>query len=76
MSRMFAFSLLVLVALTASGCGCNRPLLGLFNRGDSCAPACGPSGYAPGPGAVPYGGPVTTGLPQVLPGPIEVGPIN
>ncbi len=73
MSRLFAISLLVLVALTASGCGCNRPLLNLFNRGDSCAPACGPS-YGPGPAA--YGGPVTTGLPQVLPGPIEVGPVN
>ena len=67
MRKIIAIAALSLVALSLSGCGCNRPFANLFNRGGSCAPA--PSPCASGPQATLYGGG------QIPPG-VEVYPAN
>ncbi|ADB16217.1 hypothetical protein Psta_1542 [Pirellula staleyi DSM 6068] len=70
MKRLFLLASMAIIALGVSGCGCNRPFMSLFSRGDNCAPACEP-GF--GPRATTMYAP---SAPQVLPGPIEVTPVN
>ena len=36
MKRFLAVTVLAVVVLGMSGCGCNRPFMSLFNRGDKC----------------------------------------
>lgn len=38
MRKILVVAALSLVALSLSGCGCNRPFANWFNRGASCAP--------------------------------------
>jgi hypothetical protein len=65
MKKIWMLTLLALAALSASGCSCNRPLLGWFNRSsDNCGPPPCPSGA---------GMPYSAGSPVVL-GPVETGP--
>lgn len=59
MRKILAIAALSLVALSLSGCGCNRPFANWFNRGSSCAPvdpcATGPRATLFGGGQVPPG---------------------
>ncbi len=59
MRKFLALAALSLVALSLSGCGCNRPFANLFNRGGNCAPvdpcATGPRATLFGGGQVPPG---------------------
>ena len=58
MRKILALVALSLVALSFSGCGCNRPFANLFNRGGSCAPdpcATGPRATLFGGGQIPPG---------------------
>ncbi len=38
MKKLLALAVLSLAVLSQSGCGCNRPFMSWFNRGDNCAP--------------------------------------
>ena len=77
MKKMLALAALTLLALTQSGCSsCNRPFMNWFNRGDDCnTAACAPPGCAPGGGWQTRGFAPSAG-PMVLPGPIEVAPVQ
>ena len=59
MRKIFAIIALSLLALSLSGCGCNRPFANWFNRGGSCAPvdpcANGPRATLFGGGQIPPG---------------------
>lgn len=72
MKRLFLLASMAVVALSVSGCGCNRPFMNLFSRGDNCEPVCAPGGSAWAPRATMF----PPAAPQVLPGPIEVTPVN
>ena len=66
-------ALAVLVVTSLAGCNtCRRLTGGLFNRGDRCddfPPADCPPG-------MPRATMMYPGTPQVLPGPIEMAPVN
>jgi len=66
MRKIVAIVALSLVALSLSGCGCNRTFSSWFNRGDSCAP---PNPCATAPTTTLFGGG------QIPPG-VEMYPAN
>jgi hypothetical protein len=76
MKKVFALAALAVLLASANGCSsCRSSGWGWFNRGDNCGPPpCAPSGCATSgwqqrnyvPGA----------QPMVLPGPIEVAPLQ
>ena len=60
-------------AATLAGCStCRQMCGGWFNRGDKCN-VCPPPDCAPG---MPRSQLMLPGSPQVLPGPMEIAPIN
>ena len=78
MKRLMLLMTVVVLAASLAGCNsCRRMSRGLFNRGDRCD-ECPPDDCAPGmPRAtmmVPGG--MVPGGPSVLPGPIEITPIQ
>ena len=65
MKKILAITILSLVALSLSGCGCSRPFANWFNRGSSCAPPdpCAPRATLFGGGQVPPGAEIVTPYP-------------
>jgi len=79
MKKMFALAAVALLTLGQTGCSsCGRSFGSWFNRGDSCAPpACAPAGCGAGSGWQQRGAMFApTSQPMVLPGPIEVAPLQ
>lgn len=73
MKKLILLATIAVAVSSLAGCNtCRRLTGGWFNRGDRCD-VCPPPGCPPGMprGSMMYGGP-----PQVLPGPIEIGPIQ
>ena len=71
MKRALLVMLLAVAAIELSGCHTCRRIGGWFNRGDACDPP--PSACPPG---VPRATVMYPSSPQVLPGPIEIAPVN
>jgi hypothetical protein len=75
MKRLMLLMTVVVLAASLAGCNsCRRGLFsgGLFNRGDRCEEFhddCGPAGMPRATMMVP-------GSTQVMPGPIEIAPVN
>jgi hypothetical protein len=73
MRKLTLLTVIALVVTTLSGCNtCRRMTGGWFNRGDRCD-ACPQPDCAPG---MPRATMMLPGTQQVLPGPIEVAPLN
>jgi len=70
---MKKFVLVIAVCAALMGCStCRQMCGGWFNRGDRCN-VCPPADCPPG---VPRAQFMMPGSPQVLPGPIEIAPVN
>jgi hypothetical protein len=72
MKKLIGLTVLALLTASLTGCHACRSLGGWFNRGDQCGevapPACPPG--------VPRATMMIPSTPGVLPGPIEIAPVN
>jgi hypothetical protein len=72
MKKAILLTVAAMLIASLSGCHtCRNMFGGWFNRGDDCAPP--PAACPPG---VPRATMMIPSSPQILPGPIEVAPVN
>lgn len=67
MRKILAITILTVVAVSLSGCGCNRPFMRWFNRGDQCEVDPCATGIMPR---------ATVGYPATIPPGAEILPAN
>lgn len=73
MKKLIFLTVAALVVASLSGCQTCRRMSGWFNRGDECGEVQPPSACPPG---VPRATMMYPSSPGVLPGPIEIAPLN